>query len=72
MRCSGLGMKMKKEKGMGGVGILMAEKWVEVICDVKHVSDRIMFIKLVGKSIVTVLLVYAPLVSLDDSVKDLW
>ena len=63
---------MKKEKGMGSVGILMAEKWVKVIFDVKHVSDRIMFIKLVGKSIVTVLLVYAPLVSLDDSVKDLW
>ena len=63
---------MKKEKGMGSVGILMAEKWVKVIFDIKHVSDRIMFIKLVGKSIVTVLLVYAPLVSLDDSVKDLW
>ena len=43
------------------VGILFAEKWVEAIFDVKHVSDRIMLLKIaVGKSIVAVLLVYAP------------
>ena len=37
---------------MGGVAILFAEKWVEAIFDVKHVSDRIMLIKLVvGKGI---------------------
>ena len=46
------------DKDMGGVRILLAEKWVEAIFDVKCVSDRIMLIKLVvGKSIVTVLLV---------------
>ena len=61
------------DKGMGGVGILLAEKWVEAISDVKHVSDRIMLIKLVvRKSIVTVLSVYAPQTSLDGSVKDLF
>ena len=38
---------------------------------VKHVSDRIMLIKLViGKSIVTVLPVYAPQAGLDYGVKD--
>ena len=38
------------DRGMGGVGILLAEKWVEAIFDVKHVSDRIKLIKLdVGK-----------------------
>ena len=58
---------------MGGVGILLAEKWVEAISDVKRVSDRIMLIKLVvRKSIVTVLSVYAPQTSLDGSVKDLF
>ena len=58
---------------MGGVGILLAEKWVEAIFDAKRVSDRIMLIKLVvGKSIVTVLSVYAPQAGLDDSVKDLF
>ena len=61
------------DKGMGGVGILLAEKWVEAIFDIKHVSDRIMLIKrVVGKSIVTILSVYAPQAGLDDSVKDLF
>ena len=61
------------DKGMGGVGILSAEKWVEAIFDIKHVSDRIMLIKLVvGKRIVTILSVYAPQAGLDDSVKDLF
>ena len=51
----------------------MAEKWVEVIFDVKRVADRIMFIKLVvGKSIVTVLSVFAPHAGLDDRIKDLF
>ena len=58
---------------MGGVGILLAEKWVEEIFDVKRVSDRIMLIKIaVGKSIVTVLSVYALQAGLHDSVKDLF
>ena len=58
---------------MGGIGILLAEKWVETIFDVKSVSDRIMLIKLfVGKGIMTVLSVYAPHAGLDDSAKDLF
>ena len=49
----------------------LAEKWVEVFFDVKCVSDRIIFIKLVaGKSIVVVLLIYVPQAGFDDSVKD--
>ena len=45
----------------------------EAIFDVKHVSVRIVLIKLiVRKIIVTVLLVYAPKDGLDDSVKDLF
>ena len=43
------------------------------IFDVKRVSDKIMLVKLVvGKSTVTVLLVYAPQAGLGDSVKDLF
>ena len=50
MFCVGNGMSK------GGVGIWLAEKWVEAMFDVKCVSYRIMFIKLVVvKSIVTVL-----------------
>ena len=64
---------LKNDKGMGGVGILLAEKRVEVVFDVKPVSGRIVFIKIVaGKSIVTVLLAYAPQAGLDDTVKDLF
>ena len=49
----------------------LAENWVEVFFDVKRVSDRIIFIKLVaGKSIVVVLLIYVPQAGFDDSVKD--
>ena len=59
----------RDDKVMGGVAILFAEKWVGAIFDVKHVSDTIMLIKLVvGKGIVTVLLVYTPEAGLDDSV----
>ena len=55
---------------MGGVGSLLTQKWLETIFYVKHVSDRIMLIKLVvGKSIVTVLLVYALQTGVDGSVK---
>ena len=61
------------DKSIDSVGILLAEKWVEAIFDVTHVPDRIMLIKLaVGKSIVTVLWVYAPQAGLDDKVKDLF
>ena len=58
---------------MSAAGILLAEKWVQAIFYVKRVSDRIMLIKLVvGKSIATVLLVYAPQAGTDDSVKNLF
>ena len=36
------------DKGIGGVRILLAEKWVEAMFDVKRVSDRIMLIQLVA------------------------
>ena len=59
-------------KGMGGVENLLAEKWVEAIFDVKHVSDRIMLVKLVlGKNVVMFLLVYPPQAACGDIVKDL-
>ena len=35
---------------MAGVGVLWAEKWVEVVFDVKCDTDRIMFINLSGPS----------------------
>ena len=58
-------------QGTGGVDILLAEKWVEKMFDMKRVSDRIMLVKIImGESIVAVLSVYAPQVGLDDQCKD--
>ena len=46
--------------GTIGVGVLLAEKWVEKVFDVNRVSDRILLFKLlVGETIITVLSVYA-------------
>ena len=57
--------------GTGGVGILLAEKWVEKVFDVNRVSDRILLFKLlVGETIITVVSVYAPQSGLDQSTKD--
>ena len=57
---------------MDDVGILLAEKWVKAVFDATHVSDKIMFIKLVaGKSIMTAVGLCSQ-ACLDDSVKDLF
>ena len=54
-----------------GVGVLLAEKWVDKVYDIKRVSDRIMLIKLlVGEAVLTVLSVYAPQTGLEESTKD--
>ena len=59
------------QEGIGGVRILLAEKWVEKAFEVKRVSDRIMLLKLlVGDHIVTVVSVYAPQSGLARNVKD--
>ena len=48
-------------QGTSGVGVLLAEKWVDKVYDIKRVADRIMLIKLlVGEVVLTVLSVYAP------------
>ena len=59
------------DKGTGGVGILVAEKWIDKIFDIKRVNDRIMMIKLtVGRTVVTILSLYAPQIGLDNHCKD--
>ena len=59
-------------QGTSGIGVLLAEKWVDKVYDIKRVSDRIMLIKLlVGEAAVfTVLSVYAPQTGLEESTKD--
>ena len=59
------------DRGLGGSGFLLAEKWTEKVFDVQRISDRIILIRLViGKRVFTFLSVYAPQVGLPETEKD--
>ena len=61
------------DKGTAGVGVFVAEEWIEKVFEVQRVSDRISLVKLiVGQRVVTFLSVYAPQSGLSDEVKDLF
>ena len=61
------------DKGTAGVGVFVAEEWLEKVFEVERVSDRIILMKLiVGQHVVTFLSVYAPQSGLSDEVKDLF
>ena len=60
-------------KGTAGVGVFVAEKWIEKVFEVKRVSDRIILVKIiVNQRVLCLLSVYAPQCGLSDSVKDLF
>ena len=51
----------QKRPPSGGVGIMLAEKWVEKVFEVKRITDRILMLKLIiGKQIYTFVALYAP------------
>ena len=59
------------ENGGGGVGIVLAEEWVEKVYDICRISDRLMMIKLaIENNIITVLSCYALQAGLDNTIKD--
>ena len=61
------------DKGTAGVGVFVAEEWIEKVFEVQRVSDRITLVKLVvGQHAVTFLSVYAPQSGLSVEVKDLF
>ena len=61
----------ENDKGTAGVGVFVAEEWIEKVFEVQRVSDRIILVKLiVGKCVVTFLSVYAPQSGLSDEIKD--
>ena len=63
--------KSDNERGGGGVGILIADKWKEKIVEVVRVSERIMYVKLmVGEELVMFLCVYAPQAGLTAKCKE--
>ena len=58
-------------EGRAGVGIAIAEKWVDKVVRVDRVSDRIIALELlIGKTVTTFISVYAPQVNLKDPEKD--
>ena len=61
------------DKSTAGVGVFVAEEWIEKVFEVQRVSNRIILVKLiVGQRVVTFLSVYAPQSGLSDEVKDLF
>ena len=61
------------DKGTAGVGVFVAEEWIEKVFVVQRVSDRIILVKLIiGQRVVTFLSVYAPQSGLSDEIKDLF
>jgi hypothetical protein len=62
------------ELGISGVGILIAEKYVDKVVEVRRVSDRLILLRLlVGKTIVNVISAYAPQVGRPEREKeDFW
>ena len=59
------------QKGNGGVGVMLAEKWIQKVIHVNRVNDRLMLLKvLVGKRVVTIISTYAPQQGLSDDAKE--
>ena len=61
-------------KGTAGVGVFIAERWIDSVVNVVRVNERIMYVKLViGKQILNIVSAYAPQVGLNAEEKtDLW
>ena len=52
-------------KGTAGVGVFIAERWIDSVVNVVRVNEQTMYVKLViGKQIVNIVSAYAPQVGL--------
>src|SRR5271157_5364162 len=59
------------EEGLAGVGILVAEKWIEKVIEVKRISERIVVLRVtVSKSVLNIVSVYAPQVGRSTEEKE--
>ena len=61
-------------KGTAGVGVFIAERWIDRVVNVVRVNEHIMYVKLViAKQIVNIVSAYAPQVGSSAEEKDdLW
>ena len=58
-------------KGTAGVGVFIAERWIDSVVNVVRVNERIMYVKLViGKQILNIVSAYATQVGLSAEEKD--
>ena len=49
------------EEGVSGVGVLVAERWIDSVIEVKRASERVMVLRLaIGKTVINVVSVHAP------------
>ena len=49
------------ERGLAGVGVLVAERWIDKVIEVRRVSERVMVLRVVvGKTVVNLVSMYAP------------
>jgi len=59
------------EEGVSGVGVLVAERWIDNVVEVRRVSERVIVVRLVvGKSVLNVVSVYAPQVGRTSDEKE--
>ena len=53
------------------MSVLLAEKWVDKVYDIKRLSDKIILVKLLLEdAAITVVSDYAPQTGLEESIKD--
>ena len=58
-------------KGTAGVGVFIAERWIDSVVNVVRANERIMYVKLaIGKQSVDIVSAYAPQVGLSAEEKD--
>lgn len=59
------------KEGNNGVGVLLAEKWIDKVIHINRVNDRLMLLKiLIGKQVLSVISAYAPQQGLSDEAKE--
>ena len=59
------------DSGYSGVGVIVSERWISQVIEVRRVSERIMVLRVaIGKLVMNVISAYAPQVNL--SMEDFW
>ena len=61
------------DAGLAGVGVLLAEKWIDKVVNLVRVNERILLLRLlIGKRLVTIVSSYAPQVGRSTKEKDIF